>query len=454
MDEKQPLYDIHTEKSILCSMILEDSALHMGLEHIKSEEFYASLHRDIFSVISNLTTEEKGVDMTLVYDGLTRVEKHYEINEAHALAVILEYETIATSPNIGEHIKIVKEYAKLRNLETLATKIQKNADQRVSSELIVRATDNFLQTFHGNSSSKGPENFKALLGPSIEVLDDMSQKGGLLGINTGIDKLNTETGGLVNSDFIVIAGRPGSGKTSLLRAICLNAWNLDRAPGLLFSLEMSKTQLMHGFLSMDTEINLAHMRSGRMSGGERARLSKSASRLYEADIYIDDDVGLALPRLRTVAKRAVSRYGVRWIGVDYLQLMEGEGENRNLVLSGISRGLKKLAKSLDIPVIALSQLSRDMEKGHKVRPPRLSDLRESGAIEQDADMVLFCFRPYEYDKSKDPNEAYIIIGKQRQGPVGTIKDVRFLSHCAKWVNKPPDGEGDFGEDPRPGSSQD
>jgi replicative DNA helicase len=451
---KQIPQDIHMEKVVLCSMILSEKCQYQGTELLITDDFYPTLHKQVFESIKELVSTGKPVDIATVSSKLAAKNSVYQDKSEAIISEIIEFDDIATTADISNHIKILRDHRLNREIITLSQKMNSSAFKNVEPEKILAAVDNHLRSLNDGEGNKGTQKISELVGPCMEVMEEASEKKGLIGIDTGLTELNSYTGGAMPSDLIVIAGRPGSGKTSLALTFMINAWELDQAPSLIFSMEMAKLQLTQRLISMKSGVSIHKLRSGRLSTHERELVAIAAGEVYNMSFFINDMNSITPAKIRSITRRHVEDYGVKQVFVDYLQLMGGGSENRNLEIGAFSRAFKIIAKDFNIPFYELSQLSRAMESGQSIRMPRLSDLRESGAIEQDADVVLFTFRPVLYDKTACSTDANIIIGKQRNGPVGPL-DVSFLGSSTRFVDKfDVDDVPDFPDDHRPGPGMD
>jgi replicative DNA helicase len=436
--ERRPPYSEEAETAVLGAVMLDRDALSRATEHIDETMFYAERHRLLFRAMQLLEQQGSVIDPLTLSDELQRQGELMRAGGQEYIGMLLD--AVPTAANVEYHARIVKEKALLRRLIEVSTGIVSEAfEGRITAaDLLDAAEHRILQV----SSQRGAEGFvriKNLLWPAMEKIDQLMQAGGeVTGVPTGFVDLDKMTLGFQPGDLVIVAARPSMGKTSFVLNIAQHVALEKDIPVAFFSLEMSKESLASRMLASEGLIDAQKLRSGRLSADDYKRLSRAASLLINAPIYIDDTAGLNLLELRSRARRVKVEHDVQMIIVDYLQLIQGPPgiENRQQEISTISRNLKILAKELGVPVIALSQLSRAPEQrtGEHGKRPQLSDLRDSGAIEQDADLAMFIYRPEMYEVSKgDQAErttsdgvsleglAEIIIAKQRNGPTGTVR---------------------------------
>jgi replicative DNA helicase len=434
MIDRIPPQALDIERVILGTCLIERDAIDTVLEQCQEDDFYSKAHQIIFSAIREMTAKNQPIDISLLSEHLKKSGELEAIGYESYLAELCE--TFCTHQRIPHYIEIIKKKSHLRKLITAGTNLIEQAfDDDAQPEEIIQSTE---QKFLDMTTEQKEEGFKTvgqLLPMAFEILDKRAH-GETTDMPSGFIDLDKYTGGFAKTDLIIIAGRPSMGKTSFALSIAMHAAQLKKTVA-VFSLEMNKDQLVQRFLSNGAEINLLEMRTGTLPKREYAKISLAAGPLFEAQIYIDDFAMENVPAILSKSRRLKRSKGLDLIIIDYLQLVSGKErdkeENRQQEISKISRSLKQTAKFLDVPVIALSQLSRGCEMRTDKRP-QLSDLRESGAIEQDADVVLFLYRPEVYD-SKDENKgkAEIIIGKQRNGPIGMVP-LYFKTECAKFMN--------------------
>ena len=422
---------LEVEKAVLGALMIDRDAYAVVCEMLYPESFYEPRNQMVYEAIRDLSMEEKPVDMLTVTD---RLEKMGKLDEVGGPVYIAELSSrVASSANIEYHANIIAQKFLARQLITFSSGIQTKAfDETID-------VDDLMQEAEGSLFELSQRNMKkdyTQINPVIRQALDVIQKAaantdGLTGVASGYHKLDDLTSGWQASDLVIIAGRPAMGKTSFALSMAKNIASDYRVPIAFFSLEMSNVQLVNRLISNACEIQGSKILNGQLKPDEWDRLDKHVNTLLDAPLYIDDTPGLSVFELRTKARRLVREHGVKIIMIDYLQLMNANGMrfgSRQEEVSTISRSLKGLAKELDIPILALSQLNRGVEarEGLEGKRPQLSDLRESGAIEQDADMVLFVHRPEYYHIYQDENGrdlhgmAQIIIAKHRKGATGDV----------------------------------
>ena len=420
--ERIPPQNIDAERSTLGSMFLEKEAIEKGLELLEAESFYREAHRVIFEVVLHLHNHGEPVDIITVSEELKRrnmLEKVGGIPYLTALA-----NAVPTAANIEYYAKIVAEKALLRLIINTATEIVRlgyEGSDEVDS-ILDQAEKQIFQIAQ-KRHVKGYVSLKSILIDTFERIEVLYEsKGGVTGLGTGFKDLDRMTAGLQPSDLIILAARPSMGKTTFALNLARNAAVEYKAPVIVFSLEMSKEQLALKLLCSEAGVDNQRIRTGTLRDEDWPRLSHALGRLSEANLYIDDTPGITVFDIRAKARRIKAEGGLGLIVIDYLQLMQSRGrsENRQQEVSEISRSLKALARELEVPVISLSQLSRAVEQ-RTDKTPSLADLRESGSLEQDADIVAFLYREDYYNKETDKKGITdLIIAKQRNGPVGTV----------------------------------
>lgn len=442
-----PPQAIDIEAQILGAMLLEREAIARAIEVIDEDAFHADYHRKIFQAILSMFDRSEPVDLITLAEELRRRGQLELIGGETYLAELTM--RVTSAANIEYHAKIVLEKSLMRNLITAASAIA--ARGYSPTEDAFDLLDEAEQTIFHISEKRLKKTFIAMhkaVHDTLEILEAIHGKhSGVTGVPTGFRDLDTLTGGWQNSDLIIVAGRPSSGKTAFALSLARNAaMHSDKPTGIgIFSLEMSTQQLVMRLLCAEAKVDAHAVRTGRLPTDDWKRMSLAAGRLAKANIFIDDTASLGILELRAKARRLKAERDIGLVIVDYLQLMQGpkDAESREKEISAISRSLKALAKELNIPVIALSQLSRAVESRTDKRPI-LSDLRESGAIEQDADVVCFVHRPEMYMdaeqrmSSEMGGQAEIIVGKQRNGPIDDIK-LAFVHRYARFENLAPAG---------------
>lgn len=437
--ERVPPQSIEAEQSILGAILLDNDSLNKALEIISLEDFYKEAHRKIFRRMCELSERNEAIDLITITEALRKNNEIDPVGGVSYLASLVNM--VPTAANIRYHSKIVKEKSALRNLISTATEIvsQGYEDRQDVDELLDSAERKIFEI----SEKRIKPSFvtiKEIVKDSFEMIERLYEKKEMItGLPTGFIDLDEKTSGLQAGDLIVVAGRPSMGKTSLCLNIAQYVGIEKMGPVAIFSLEMSKEQLVLRMLCSEAEVDSHKLRSGYLGEADWPHLTMAAGRLTEAPIFIDDSPHIGAFEMRAKARRLKAEHGLSLIIVDYLQLMRGRGryERREQEISEISRGLKALAKELHVPVIALSQLNRSVEQRNPPKPV-LADLRESGAIEQDADVIIFIYRDELYypDKEDNKGKAEINIAKQRNGPTGTF-NLTFLSRYTKFKDYSP-----------------
>ncbi|HOO40427.1 MAG TPA: replicative DNA helicase [Syntrophales bacterium] len=434
---KVPPQNMEAEQSVLGGILLENQSLNAVLEIMTGADFYSEGHRKIFDAIADLSDRGEPSDLITLSSLLKDRGQLDQVGGMVYLASLVD--GVPSAANIAYYARIVKEKAILRSLIATATEIlQKtyNAGSDVDSVL-----DQAEQAIFEISENKIRPSFytiREVVKDNFKELERLAERKDLItGVPTGFDKLDEITSGLQRSDLIIIAGRPSMGKTAFALNIAQNAALKSGVPVAVFSLEMAKEQLVFRMLSAEARVDSQRLRKGFLGETDWKKLVKASSDLSEAPIYIDDSAGITVLEMKAKSRRLKADAGLGLIILDYLQLMKGGAykESREQEISEISRSLKGLAKELSVPVIALSQLNRKVEDRTN-RRPQMADLRESGAIEQDADVIAFIYRDEVYNRSEDnPDKgiAEIIIGKQRNGPTGTVK-LAFLEKYTSFEN--------------------
>jgi replicative DNA helicase len=437
--ERTPPQDLGAEQSVLGGMLLNKDAIADVIEEIRTGDFYRPAHQIIFDVIIDLYGKGEPADAITVGAELTKNGDAGRIGGMPYLHTLVS--SVPTAANAGYYAKIVAELAILRRLVDAGTRIVQlgySAEGQEVDDIVDRAQ----QTIYDVTERRTSEDYtllEELMQPTMDELEAIGGRAGQMsGVPTGFMDLDKLTNGLHPGQLIVIAGRPGLGKSTLGLDIARSASIKHGQAAAIFSLEMSKTEITMRLLSAEARVPLHHMRSGSMTDDDWARLARRMGEVAEAPLYIDDSPNLTMMEIRAKARRLKQRNELRLIVIDYLQLMSGnkKSESRQQEVSEISRALKLLAKELEIPVIAMSQLNRGAEQ-RTDKKPMLSDLRESGSIEQDADMVLLLHREDAYEKeSPRAGEADFIVAKHRNGPTATIT-VAFQGHYSRFVDMSP-----------------
>ncbi|MDO9572600.1 MAG: replicative DNA helicase [Candidatus Omnitrophota bacterium] len=434
--DKIPPQNLEAEMAVLGSMLLDEEAVSVAIEKLDSGCFYKDTHRKIFQAISDLFNANKAIDLITLIDALKKDGTLEEVGGASYLTSLAN--AVPTAANINHYANIVRERYILRTLITNSTKIISVCHESQGNIAeIVDTAEKLIFEVSDRRNQGTYMHLKEIVKDSIETIDRLYQnKAHVTGIPTGYVDFDIKTAGLQPSDLIIIAGRPSMGKSAFALGIAEYAGVIEKVPTAIFSLEMSKEQLGQRMLCSHARVDAHKVRTGYLATSDWPRLTAAAGKLSEAPIYIDDTPAISVMELRAKARRLKSHHGIKLIILDYMQLMRGSSmnmESRQQEISEISRSLKALARELHVPVIAISQLSRAVESRTDHRP-QLSDLRESGAIEQDADVVVLILREEYYNPSPDnQGVAEVIIAKQRNGPVGSLK-LAFIKEYTRFDN--------------------
>jgi len=433
--EKLPPQNLEAEMAVLGSMLLDEDAISVASESLDRNSFYKDSHRKIFEAILNLYNANKAVDIITLTDELKRDNILDEVGGASFLASLSN--SVPTAANISHYVSIVREKSILRTLISNATRIVSLCYETEGNiDEVVDSAEKFIFEVSDKRTFGTYIHLKEIVKDSIETIDRLYQKKAhVTGIPTGYIDFDIMTAGLQPSDLIVVAGRPSMGKSALALGIAEYCGVVEKMPVALFSLEMSKEQLVQRMLCSHAKVDAHKVRTGYLATSDWPKLTAAAGKLSEAPIYIDDSPSISVMELRAKARRLKAHHDIKLIVLDYLQLMRGSNniENRQQEISEISRSLKALARELHVPIVAISQLSRAVESRTDHRP-QLSDLRESGAIEQDADVVVLILREEYYNPTPDnQGVAEVIIAKQRNGPVGSLK-LAFIKEYPRFEN--------------------
>ncbi len=451
--DRRPPWSEDAEQAVLAAMLMDRDAIMRAAEFVEDSMFYREAHRRIFRAIVALNEKGGVVDALTLADELSTRGDLEGSGGKEYLSLLLD--AVPTAANVEYHAKIVREKALIRRLIETSTEIITSAyeGKQNSGDLLDHAEQRIFQISQ-KRAREGFRRIKELLWPAMEKIEDLAKGGGsVTGVPSGFNELDKLTLGFQPSELIIIAARPSMGKTAFVLNVAQNAAIQANIPVAIFSLEMAKEQLVARMLASEGYIDAQKLRNGRLNNDDFARLAKSAGILGSAPIWIDDSPGLTALDIRSRARRLKAENQVGMVIIDYLQLVQGpsDSENRQQEISYISRSFKILARELQIPVVALSQLSRAPEqRSGENRRPQLSDLRESGAIEQDADVVMFLYRPEYYEGAADergeprrlqdgtPLEglAEVIIGKQRNGPTDTVR-LYFHKQYTRFDNHTP-----------------
>ena len=442
-----PPHSLEAESAVLGGLMLDNSTWDAIADRIRAEDFYRRDHQLIFAAIAELSGKAEPADAVTVAEALDRAGLSQETGGLIYLAGLVR--DTPTAANIRAYAEIVRERSTLRGLIEVGGEIAANAfnpEGRSASELVDEAERRVFEIAEaGRKVGSGFVPLRSELGSIIDRLDTLHQnQGQITGVSTGFSRLDEMTAGLQRGDLVVIAGRPSMGKTTFALNIAENAaFGPAKAKVGVFSMEMSREQLAFRMISSLGRVDQGHLRTGNFGDEEWSRINTAISMMKNSHIYIDDTGALTPTEVRARARRLKREHGLDLIVLDYLQLMQvaGTRENRATEISEISRSLKALAKELSVPVIALSQLNRSLEQRTDKRPV-MSDLRESGAIEQDADVIMMIYREEVYDQNTTRKGiADIIIAKQRNGPIGDVQ-LTFLGKYTKFENFAPESYGD------------
>ena len=424
LPERVPPQNIEAEQSVLGAMLIKKEAITQAQELLRPDDFYREAHRIVFETMLELAGDNEAVDLVTLTEALRKKEMLEKVGGISFITALANY--VPTAANIVYHAQIVKEKSELRHLIDAATEIASAAYEATDDvKDIMDDAEKKILAVAANQTGGAFEPIRNIVIDTVGRVETLYEnQGGLTGISTGFRDLDRDTSGLQKSDLILVAARPSMGKTAFTLNIATYAAMHGHTVA-FFSLEMSKEQLVQRMLCSEGGIDSQRLRTGQLEDADWDRLINTADRVSKASIYIDDTAGINVMDLRSKARRLKAEHGLDLIVIDYLQLMQGRArsssDNRQQEISEISRSLKALARELDVPVVALSQLSRSVES-RTVKKPMLSDLRESGSLEQDADIVMFLYREDYYDQETErKNITEVIIAKHRNGPIGTIE---------------------------------
>jgi len=444
--DKLPPQNLDAEQSVLGAILIENNALSRALEILDPDDFYKLSHRKIFFSMIELFDKNEPIDLITLTDQL---KKDNELDAVGGIAYLsLMVNMVPTAANVRYHSHIVREKALLRGLLRSANEIaSKVYEDNHDAEDLVDYAERSIFKISDKRVKAAFVSMKEVIKDSFEMIEHLyDKKETVTGVPSGFRDLDDLTTGFQKGDLIIVGGRPSMGKTAFALNIAQHVGLDLKEPVAIFSLEMAREQLAIRMLCAEAMVNSNSIRKGFIKKEDWHKLTSAASNLTGAPIFIDDSSGITVLELRAKSRRLKIEHGLSLIIVDYLQLMRGKGsfERREQEISDISRSLKALAKELSVPVIAVSQLNRSVEQR---RPPKpiLADLRESGAIEQDADVILFLYRDEVYNKEAKRGHSEIIIAKQRNGPTGTV-DLAFMSTCTRFLNMVDRDTDDIGED--------
>lgn len=422
------------EKSVLGSMLISQEAVETAMERLKAGDFYFPRHQDIYEAMDKLRAKGDAVDTVTLVEALSRAGRLLSVG---GVAYIAELAVVTpTAANIAYYINIVEERSIMRRLIKAGGEIIGDAMQ--GEKAMEKMLDDAERAIFNISMAKSADSLvhiRHTVMDSYEHIGELMKfRGALTGITTGFADIDAYTSGLQRSDLIIVAARPSMGKTAFALNLAQNAAQKGKVTVCIFSLEMSREQLVRRMLCAEANVDMQHVSTGRITNDELLRITDALPALSGANIYIDDNAGQGVAGIRSKCRRLKSREGLNLVIIDYLQLMQGSGrntDNRVLEISDMTRALKILARELDIPIVLLSQLSRGPES-RKDHRPMMSDLRESGAIEQDADVIMMLYRPAVYGESED-NDTEVILAKHRNGPTGTVH-LTWLDKVARFVD--------------------
>jgi replicative DNA helicase len=441
---KVPPQATELEEAVLGALMLEKDALTNVIDILKVESFYKEAHKVIFQAILDLFTESQPIDLLTV---TTQLRKNGALEVAGGAFYVTELTSkVASAANIEYHARIITEQSIKRELIRISSTIQKDAFEDTTDVFeLLDAMEQSLFEISEKNIRKNYSDMRSIMRDAMTELEARkNQKDGLTGVPSGFTALDRVTSGWQKSDLVIIAARPAMGKTAFVLSVLRNAAVDHNRPVAIFSLEMSSVQLVNRLISSEAELDSEKIKKGTLADHEWAQLIHKTAKLSKAPLFVDDTPALSILELRAKCRKLKAQHDIQMVVVDYLQLMSGDskggfGGNREQEIASISRALKKIAKELSIPVIALSQLSRAVETRGGDKRPQLSDLRESGAIEQDADMVMFLYRPEYYGITEDEGGAStagvgeVIIAKHRNGSLENVK-LRFIGRYTKFTD--------------------
>ncbi len=444
--DKLPPQNLDAEQSVLGAILIDNNALPRALEILDPEDFYKLSHRKIFFAMTELFEKNEPIDLITLTDQLKKNNELEEVGGLSYLSLIVN--TVPTAANVRYHSHIIREKALLRGLLRSTSDIaNKVYEDSLDAEDLVDYAERSIFKISDKRVKASFVSLKEVIRDSFEMIEHLyDKKETVTGVPSGFRDLDDLTTGFQKGDLIIVGGRPSMGKTAFALNIAQHVGVDLKEPVAIFSLEMAKEQLAIRMLCAEAMVNSNSIRKGFIRKEDWHKLTSAASNLTGAPIFIDDSSGITVLELRAKARRLKMEHGLSLVIVDYLQLMRGKGsfERREQEISDISRSLKALAKELSVPVIAVSQLNRSVEQR---RPPKpiLADLRESGAIEQDADVILFLYRDEVYNKDAKKGFSEVIIAKQRNGPTDTV-NLAFLASCTRFLNMTDRDFEDVGEE--------
>lgn len=426
---KLPPQDIEAEKTVLGSLMIDTHAITKVADTLSSQDFYSSSHQRIYSSIIDLFNKSEPIDILSITNNLKTKNELEGVGGSSYLTELIN--VVPSSAHIAHYARMVREKRVLRDLISVGAEINENVfESSVKVENLIDQIEQRIFLISQKSQDKSYINVKEELHSAIERIEKLHQEGntGLRGVTTGFDDIDFYLSGLQKSDLIILGARPSLGKTTLALDMARNAASKGKVPVALFSIEMSSEQIIDRLISAEAQVPLWKLRTGRLDEAELQLIQMGAEKLSGMEIFVDDTPSPNIMQIRSISRRLQTEHGIGLIVVDYVQLISPMGSGENVVqqFTEISHGLKALARELNIPVLAISQLNRSVDQ-REIKMPRLSDLRETGSLEQDADVVLFIYRK---DKDKlepsleEENTASIVIAKHRNGPTGVI-DLKF-----------------------------
>ena len=438
-----PPHSEEAERSLLGAVLLEGDTLTEVMTLLSPDDFYVTAHQKIYASCEKLYGDGKRVDSTLI---LEELRSNGELERVGGEAYLAHLAALVPSAaGAVDYARIVSDKAVLRGLIHTCTEIQTNAySGSVPGDELLDWAEGQVFSLSRGAAAQETHDIRSVLTDTFEEINALMEGGGVGGgTPTGYFELDERTSGLGKGDLVIVAGRPSMGKTTFANCLVDHIGVVEKVPIVYFSLEVSRQHLVRNMLCSRARVELQHVRRGTIGNEEVDRLTRAAGELMESQIFIDDTAGANILGIRAKARRIKQKHGLGLVVVDYLQLMEtGRAENRQQEIAGISRQLKAMAREMDCPVIALSQLNRSVDN-REDRRPRMSDLRESGALEQDADLIMFLYREYQYKPSEENrNLAEVIIAKQRNGPTGVIP-LHFYGHFLRFDNPTLGGEDGF-----------
>lgn len=433
LDYLQMPHSPEAEQSVLGAVFLNKEALYKAVELLVPDDFYLPPHRMIFAAMSDMYEEDRPVDLVTL---TTELQDRKQLDEAGGVTYLTKIaQGVPTAANVEHYAKIVKEKALRRELAILGTQLTSQSVQAEDvTALMAKIQQQLFDLEQRKSVASGFRSIREVVRDSYERIETASQnKGRVTGVPSGYPDLDKMTAGFQRGDLIILAARPSVGKTAFALNVAQNVAVNAGETVAIFSLEMSASQLVQRMICAEGHIDASRIRTGWLEEDDWQKITMSIGTLSKVPIFIDDTPGISTADIRAKCRRLKQEHGLGLIVIDYLQLIRGRGGNREEEVSGISRALKGIARELNVPVIALSQLSRRVEQRQDKRP-MMSDIRESGSIEQDADLVMFLYRDDYYDKqTENRNVVEVIIGKQRNGPTGTV-ELAFLKEYNKFLS--------------------